>query len=157
MGAGFKAAHVAANLGQQDLGGATVHSRDGHQVLAVSLLGLEQLRDLRVALGDRSLDGLHVREHLARQEGMVAIEPTLHRLGQRGPLGTHGSLGPLREHLRVSLARDQRTKDGSPGDAHYVTDHAGELDIGGLQQPVNPVHFGEAVQRETPAVARQLP
>lgn len=40
---------------------------------------------------------------------MVAIKPTLYRLGQRGPLGTQGSFGPLRERLGVLLARDQRT------------------------------------------------
>lgn len=97
MGAGLEAAHVASELGEQDLGGATAHTWNSHQMLHMWLLPLQQRRNLRIAVGREALDVLDLIEHPSDQEGMRRVEATADRLGQGCALGTQRSFGELRQ------------------------------------------------------------
>ncbi len=79
-------AHVAAGLGDDHLGGATVDPWDR----AERLNGRREPGDLRLdlggELGDRSVEIVDVREHPADDDRVLVIESALERLAQRREL-----------------------------------------------------------------------
>jgi hypothetical protein len=139
MPRGGEAAHVEADLGDDDPCGGAADAGD-----------LIQPVDRRLERGDLGLDpGLHrgdvgagvvdTIQHRLQQEGVMVVEAATEGLFQLAELGTQTAAGQLRQHLGVTLAGDQRGQHGPAGEPEDVAGHHRELDLGVLQQLLDPV------------------
>jgi len=95
--------------------------------------------DPGVKVGDVGAGLVDPGEHLGQQERVVVAEPTGERLLQVGDLAAHPAPGELGEHLGVALPGDQRGQHVAAGDPEDVGDHDAELDLGVLEQLLDPV------------------
>ncbi len=87
MAAGGEAAHVGADLGQDDLGRALAHPGDGAQQLDLSGERGGGRLDARRQGGDVGFELLHVGEHPLQDEGVMRREPGGEGLAQRRATG----------------------------------------------------------------------
>jgi hypothetical protein len=136
---GGEDAHVRAELGDQDLGGALVHAADG--VEARELLG--EGRHGAIDLGAHGLDGLvqvvEVGEELADEEGVVGAEVAEQGVSQGGQLLAQLAAGEIREDNGVGGAGHQGLEHGPPGGAEQTRGDRGELDPGVFEDLVEAV------------------
>ena len=157
MGGGGELAHVRADLGQDDFGGALVDPGDSVQQRHLLSEGGDDLLDPRRERGDGLVQVVDVGQDLSDQQPvMVGAEPAGQRLPQRRQLAAEPALGQRSQHLRVVGAGDQGFQHRPAGDADDVGGHAGELDPGVLEDLVQSLHLPGALLDLGLAVAGQL-
>jgi hypothetical protein len=136
MGRGGELAHVRADLGQHDLGGAPVDPGDGVQQRHLGGGG-DHLLDPRREGGDGLVQVVDVGQDLGDQQPvMVGAEPAGQGLPQRRQLGPEPALGQRRQQLGVMGAGHQGFQHRPARDPDDVGGHTRQLDPGVLQHLV---------------------
>ena len=107
MRCGGEAAHVGADLGDQDLSGAPTHPGDGVQVGDGRLERTDPLGDLAADVLDGLVEEGQVGQLLGQQEPLVRGDPAGERPHQLGDLGAEPAAGQFGQHRRVGVASDQ--------------------------------------------------
>jgi hypothetical protein len=87
----------------------------------------------------------------------MLLEVTGQRLLQHRGLGAHGAAGHLRQHLGTTLTGDHRGEHLPAGHPEDVADHAGELDLGVLEQLLDPLLLPGPFPDQRAAVTGQVP
>jgi hypothetical protein len=145
VGRGGEAGHVQPGLGDDHRGRGGTDSGDliqaGHRVSERGDLCF----DLGVEVGDVRVQGVDAGEHLGQQEAVVVGEVPDERLFQLGDLGAHPRPGHLGQDLGVTFTADQGGHHLPPGDPKDVGGHNGQLDLGVLEQLLDPVLLPTAV------------
>jgi len=75
---------------------------------------------------------------------------------QFGALATQAAARKIGDLLRRCRSLDQRPQHGPPGHAQHIGGDAGQLDVGGLQQLLQPVALGALALHQLAPVAQQL-
>ncbi len=96
-----------------------------------------------------------LRQQLPQQEALLGAQPPGQRRLQLRPLLPHAPARQVRQHRRVRLARQQCVQHRPRRDPGDVGRHAGQLDIGLLQQLLQPVDHPRPVGDHGDAMARQ--
>jgi len=107
---GWEHAHVDADLGDQDLGGALLDARDRHQQVTVRRERAELLLDLGREPVDRLVEEVDVREDLPDDQRVLVGEAADQRLAQRRDLLAQLATCELCEHVRIGRAGHQRVE-----------------------------------------------
>jgi hypothetical protein len=152
-----KRPHVHADLGDDHLGGGAAQAGDLIQPLHHLSERDDQLLELAVQLGDVSVQRIHPGQHPSQQEPMMVGEEPGERLLQHGELGAQAGPGQLRERLWVALAGDQRGQHRPAGDPEDVAGDHRQLDLGVLQQLLDPLLLRGAHAHQVGAVAGHIP
>jgi hypothetical protein len=107
--------------------------------------------------GDIGADRISPGQHLAQQERVMVGEIAGERLLQQGDLLAHAAPGQLGQHRGAALAGDQCGHHVPAGGPEDVADHHAQLDLGVLQQLLDPVLLRRAGRYQVGAVAGQVP
>jgi hypothetical protein len=153
---GGEAAHVDADLGDDDLGGAPTHPGNGDQPPQL----LTERADHPVHLEVEALDGGRelvdvVQVHPQHQRVMGAEAP-LQRPAQLRDLGSHPGACQLGEGVGVADAGDERFEHLPGRHPEDVGDHRVQLDPGVLEQLLDPLGLPGAFLDQLLAVAGQV-
>jgi hypothetical protein len=105
---GGEAGHVGADLSQDHLGGAMTHSGDPDQQRHRRLVRVQERLDSGGELVDGGVGLIDAGQHRPAQQGMVLVETARQRVLELRDLGSHGALGHLGQHRRVTLTGDER-------------------------------------------------
>jgi hypothetical protein len=105
-----EAAHVGADLGDDDLPGEVTDARDGPQLMHRLAERVEIAVHLRVDLGDGGVERINLAQMQAQQEAMALGDAPLERRTQllRGCLDA--TLHEAEQRVGVALALDQCLK-----------------------------------------------
>jgi hypothetical protein len=106
-----------------------------------------------VDLGGRRVDAL---QHQLAQEAVMVVEVAGQRLLQDRDLGPHAGACQLGERLGVALAGDERLEQLASRHPEEVADHAGELDLGVLEELLQPLLFPGPLPDQAAPVAGQV-
>jgi hypothetical protein len=123
----WEAAHVGADLGQQDLSGAPSHPRNGVQVRNRRLHRAQPRSDLGACLLDRLIEEVQVGQLLGEQEPLVRAQPTGKRPLQLRELGAQPTASQLGQRSRVGIASDQPLQHRAGRDSQHVAGHVPQL------------------------------
>src|SRR5262249_1508240 len=85
------------------------------------------------------IEVLPVGELFAQQEDVVGLQVPNDRLSQRLPLGTKLPVRQLGQLPRVGLAAEQGREDLAGREAAHIGDDRGELNVGVLEDGLQPV------------------
>jgi hypothetical protein len=144
-GRGGEPGHVAAGLGDDDLGGALADAGDGDQPGDEGGERRGRLGDQGVQRGDRRrqvIIGIQVEPaHLAMARGEPPVAGHLQLVG----LAAQHAQGQPGQPGRVPLAGDQRLDHRPPGLAQHVAGHRVDLDAGFSELKMIKVFPGQAV------------
>jgi hypothetical protein len=102
--------------------------------------GLETLADRGVDLGDRGLERIDLAEVETEQQALVSRQAATQGFDDLGARGPDPGADPAGEAFGIALALGQSVEDGAPARPHDVREHRAELEVGRLQEPVDPLH-----------------
>lgn len=134
-----KAAHVRSDLGHHRLSRRLAHPRDRVQELDRLLKRARPLLDLLAQPLDAGIQFAEVAELLPQQEPLVFPHDTGQRCLQGCLFSLQPALGHRGQQLGILDALDHRLQHLPPGDPEHVGHHRGRLDVGSLQDLLNPV------------------
>ena len=97
MAGGREARHVAAEFGDDRLGGAARDPGNGVEPGERVGLGRGERRDVAIAGRDRLVEELDVAQELVEQEAVMGGDAPGERLGEGRPLAPQAPLGQLRQ------------------------------------------------------------
>jgi hypothetical protein len=117
----------------------------------------EQGVDVLVEPRDRCFQVGGVVQAQPDQQGVMIGETPAQRLAQRGDLAPQHALGQLGEHIRITLADDQRGEHRAAGDPEHVGGDRAQLDPGILQHLLDALALAGVGLDEPLAVAGQVP
>ncbi len=157
MPGGGEAAHVHADLGDQDLGQGQADPGDGDQQVDLLPQRLQLPVDLLTQAGDPVVGLIDSTQHRGDHERVVLAEATRQGTGQQGDFALEAAQGEVGEDARVAFACDQGVEHGPRGAAGDVADHGGQFDPGVLQEHRQPVHVASPVPGGLGAVPGQVP
>jgi len=149
--------HVASDLADDDFGRPTLNAGDRAQQPHCGGERSDLFADRLGEPVDLLIEEVDVREDRADPQCVVLFEASLERLSQGWDLLAQLPPREVREHLRVSLAGDQRVEHVTGGSAPDVRGDAVELDPGVLQRLVQPVDLTSALLDLRLAIPGQVP
>jgi hypothetical protein len=153
---GGEDAHVRAELGDQDLGGALVHAADGVEARERLGEGRHGAIDLSAHGHDGLVQVVKVGEELADEKGVVGAEVAEQGLSQGGQLRTQLATGEIREDCGIGDAGHQSLEHGPSGGTEQARRDRGELDAGVFEHLVEAVGVARALLDEEFPVAGEI-
>ena len=134
MPGGRKAAHVAADFGQDDASAQFVDAGNGGQEADGGAKGLDIGVDLLIDLINRRIDGVDLLQMQLQQEAVVPGHATAQGCLQFVWCGFDPPMSHSRQSSGLGFAGDQRFDHPTAGQTDDVGDHRSELDVGVLQR-----------------------
>ena len=156
MPGGWEPGHVGPDLGDEQVRGGLADPGDLIQPIDRPGERGDQRLELGVELGQIGIQRVHPGQHLAQQEGVLVGEEPGERLLQQRQFGAHPRTGQLRQPLGVAFPGDQRRQHRPPGDPEDVAGDHAQLDLGVLQQLLDPLLLGGPRRHQVHAVAGHL-
>jgi hypothetical protein len=145
MPGGGEASHVDPDLGEDDLSGAPVHTRDRAKQGQQRGERGDHLGDLTAQSLDRLVQVVQVCQQLGHQQPVVTRDPPLESFPQRRQLVTQTAPGQLGQDLGIGGPTDQRLQHRPARDPQHIRGHTAQLDPGVLQHLVQPLGLASAL------------
>jgi hypothetical protein len=156
VGGGGEARHVHADLGQDHLRDEVTHAGHRRQEVGPCLDRRQRFSQRRIDLAEGGLEGGHhvqvQREHHPVMRGGAAAE----RLDELGPLLARGAVGERGESDRIVHAGDERSEHRAPTDAQDIGEDTRHLDVGVLQDLLDPERVLRDLPHQLPPRAREV-
>ena len=155
MSHGGEAAHVAADLGADDVGAQVADPGNGGQEQDRRAKGLDMGVDLPIDCTDGGVEGVDVLEVQLQQEAVVIGHPAAQRFAQRRGWGLDPAMSERGQGIGIALARDQSLDHRAARQPDNVRDHRVELDVGILQRLLQALDMAASLTNELLAGAQQ--
>jgi hypothetical protein len=165
MSGGREAAHVLADLGQDDVGTQLADAGDRGQERNRGAKGLDIGVDLLIDLLDRRIKGVDLLEMQRQQKAVVPGDVAAQRCLQLVRRGFDPPVGQRRQSCGLGFAvgpqptgltrGDQRSDHPTARQTDNVGDHRVELDVGVFQRLLQPLDMAAALAHQLLTGAQQ--
>ena len=155
MTLGGEAAHVGADLGDDDARAQVADPRDGGQQPDRDAKGFDVVVHLLVDPGDGGVQGIDLLEMQAQQKAMMPRHPATQRFAQHLGRCLDPPVGERRQSIGIGLAADQGLDHRPAGQADDIGDHRIELDVGIFQRLLQPLDMAGPLADQLLAGAQQ--
>jgi hypothetical protein len=147
---------IPPHFGKEDLQHPPTHARD-------SVQSLHELFERTQAFGDsriQPLNGTFQRsnhgQQFSQQETMVRRQAALQCRNESVAFARSSQQRQTGQHLRPALALGKHMQGGAAGFAHHLGEDRTELEVGFLEQFMDPIDVARALLLETAAVPGQI-
>ena len=144
-------AHVRTDLGDDRRGRRLLDAGHTHQPLDGGAKGRNLSLDALVEIGNVALDLLDLTQVPAEQIAVVLADAAAQRLDQRPARALEPRAAELGNLARVALAGNDRLQHATAARPHRIGQHRGQLDVGVLQDLVDPVLVANDLAHRLPA------
>ncbi len=148
--------HIGADLREDDFGKATTDPWNGHQVSDQGLKRAQTLGNLLVEVSNGLIEGINEGQLLGDEKPMMGFEPASQRLLKQIAFAAQLAPGQRCQRGGVSSASEQMMEDIGGRNAGEVLDHRRELDVGILQDLLQPQDGASTILDQATAVASQV-
>ncbi len=155
MPGGREAAHIAADLGQDDFGAEDADAGNGGQELDGGAKGLDLGVDLLIDLFDCRVDRVDLLQMQAQQEAMMPGDATAQGFAEHRGRRLDAAMGQLGQPSGIAFAGNQGFDHLPTGQAHDIGDDQVELDVGVLQRLLQALNMAAALAHQLLAGAQQ--
>jgi hypothetical protein len=151
------ARHIRAELGDEHLGRAAGHPRNGSQQVHGLVKRAADDWAWRITAGDGLIEAIDLTPQLRPHQPVLRCHPASQRLRPPGPSAAQAACGQLGQGVGGGVAGDQGRQPRAARDRHDGRRDRRELDVGVFQELLHAVHQGHPLPAQGAAVACQVP
>ena len=151
-----EAAHVDADLGNEDFRRPLIHPGNGIEALYGISEGGEERRNALAERGHCSFEVVEMGQDLGRQKSVVRAEVTRERLPQGREFGPHAATCQLGQDRGITRALHQGFQHSAPRGPKDVPRHGRQLDAGIFKQLMDTIGLARPLLDERLPVAREV-